>query len=280
MKRGERLRTLYLTDLDGTFLNSEGKISNQSASIIKKLIENGVLFSLSTARTHATVSEMFEGIPLNSPLVLMNGVLIYDPNENRIIKHHEIDRIEAKKVVDVFLKHGKEPMLYFKEGENQIKIVYSDLKNENQQNYINFRSDKAQKVFEYSPAPSVGAGKLIYIVTLDPYDELKEIYKEIKETCKVNCMFYSDNYTGCYFLEIMSPDVSKGNGALEVKAIVDADEIAVFGDNLNDISMFEVAERSFAVSNAHEDLKLLATEVIGSNNEDAVAKFILKENEV
>ena len=47
-----------------------------------------------------------------------------------------------------------------------------------------------------------------------------------------------------------------------------------FGDNLNDIPLFEVADECYAVSNAEEKLKSIATGVIGSNDEDAVAKFI------
>ena len=80
------MRTLYITDLDGTFLNSKAEISARSGEIVKELTENGVLFSVATARTYATVTEMFDGIALPCPLVLMNGVTIYDPGKNKIIK--------------------------------------------------------------------------------------------------------------------------------------------------------------------------------------------------
>ena len=45
----------------------------------------------------------------------------------------------------------------------------------------------------------------------------------------------------------------------------------VFGDALNDISMFEIADESYAVLNAVDELKAIATGIIGSNDEDAVA---------
>ena len=88
-------------------------------------------------------------------------------------------------------------------------------------------------------------------------------------------MFYRDNYSDMYFLEIISGDVTKASGALEVKNIIGADKIVAFGDNLNDIPLFEIADESYAVSNAEEALKAIATGVIGSNDEDAVAEFIL-----
>ena len=50
----------------------------------------------------------------------------------------------------------------------------------------------------------------------------------------------------------------------------------VFGDSLNDISMFEIADESFAVANARDELKKIATHIIGSNEEDSVVD-LLKE---
>ena len=73
------MKTLFLSDLDGTFLNSCGKITKRSAEIISNLTNSGVLFTVATARTYATVMEMFKDINLPCPLVLMNGVTIYDP---------------------------------------------------------------------------------------------------------------------------------------------------------------------------------------------------------
>ena len=51
-------------------------------------------------------------------------------------------------------------------------------------------------------------------------------------------------------------------------------EIVVFGDSGNDIKMFQLADRAIAVANATDELKRYATQVIGSNNEDSVVKFI------
>ena len=89
-------------------------------------------------------------------------------------------------------------------------------------------------------------------------------------------MFYRDNYSDMYFLEIISGTVNKASGALQVKEIVGADKIIAFGDNLNDIPLFEIADESYAVSNAEDALKAIATGIIGSNNEDAVAEFIFE----
>ena len=56
--------------------------------------------------------------------------------------------------------------------------------------------------------------------------------------------------------------------------------LVTFGDNLNDVSMFSIADESYAVGNAHSDLKKLATEVIGTNIENAVANKIKNDFEL
>ena len=79
-------------------------------------------------------------------------------------------------------------------------------------------------------------------------------------------------------IDITLKNVSKGNA---VKIFTNyynlsLDNIAVFGDNDNDISMLNVTKNSFAMGNATEEVKNIANFVIDSNNEDGVAKAIKK----
>lgn len=269
------MKTLFLSDLDGTFLNNKGKISEKSAKIIDTLTKDGVLFTVATARTYATVMEMFDGIHLPCPLVLMNGVTIYDPLERKILASHKIPTELGNRIVSEFRKRDVEPMLYFQQGET-LEIFYSELTNDYQRKYVAQRTDCNGKRFIHSPVPVKLEGKnLVYIVCLDYYDRLKDIYKAVSEFDDAHCMFYADNYEPeMYYLEIITKEVSKASGALEVKKMLGADRIIAFGDNLNDIPLFEIADECYAVSEAQKELKNIATSVIGSNNEDAVAEFI------
>lgn len=56
--------------------------------------------------------------------------------------------------------------------------------------------------------------------------------------------------------------------------MLNSERLIVFGDGKNDIDMFQIANESYAVANAHKDLKKYATEVILSNDEDGVAKWL------
>lgn len=79
-----------------------------------------------------------------------------------------------------------------------------------------------------------------------------------------------------WFLELSHPEANKA-AALQVWASLvgcDAGMVTVFGDNLNDLGLFSVGGHRVAVANAHRELQWRADEVIGANDEDAVAQYI------
>ena len=267
-------RTLYLTDLDGTFLHPNAQIGEASKNIINQLLENDVLFSISTARTYATVIPMFREIRLNSPLVLMNGVCIYDPVARKTLRHHTIDIADAKEVERIFLKYGKNPMLYF-ESESNLRVEYRWLENKPQREYVSARDGFYNKGFvKVNEYGYNGVGDLIYAVTLDRKEEIDDIYREVSAIEGIDWNYYPDTYTGCYFLEGMKAGISKASGAMDIKRLVGADKIVAFGDNHNDIALFEAADEAYAVGNACDALKKVATGVIDTCENDAVSRVL------
>ena len=72
------MKTLYVSDLDGTLLNSEQTTSKYTNETINKLAEKGVLFSYATARSWATAHLAASGISAKIPLVVYNGTFIVD----------------------------------------------------------------------------------------------------------------------------------------------------------------------------------------------------------
>jgi len=270
------MKTLYLSDLDGTLLNSDGLLSVKSAGILNFLLEKGLLFTVATARTSATVLDMFSGVNLNLPLILMNGVVLFDTLKDKNILCHSIDKAAADEILSFFYEKNKAPMLYFQK-DGYLEIHYSDLNNKYQMNYVGNRKELLKKVFVYKEQLNVTDGdNLIYIVTLDKPEQIKSIRDSIVESDRVTCAFYSDNYTACNFLECMNKNASKATAALELKRLLGVDRIVAFGDNLNDIPMFEIADECYAVSNSCDELKAKATGIIGSNDVDSVAEFLLE----
>ena len=74
----------------------------------------------------------------------------------------------------------------------------------------------------------------------------------------------------------MPKKATKANAIIKLKELLGCDRIISFGDAINDIPMFQISNECYAVENAVDELKHLATKVIESNNADGVAKWLLK----
>ena len=75
-------------------------------------------------------------------------------------------------------------------------------------------------------------------------------------------------------LEAYSSEASKANGIKYLSKYINYKNVICFGDNLNDIPMFELANEAYATANATEEVKKIATGVIGSCEEEGVAEFL------
>ena len=103
------------------------------------------------------------------------------------------------------------------------------------------------------------------------------LYKSISNDVRMCCHYYEDVYNkGFFLMESMSRKATKKNGIIFLREYLDAKKLICFGDNLNDLNMFEAADESYAVDNAHPRLKEAADKIIGSNDEDGVAQCLKK----
>lgn len=116
------------------------------------------------------------------------------------------------------------------------------------------------------------AGNIFYITCIDEPNKLKPLYDKYKGI--FHCVYQTEIYTNEQWLEIMPLSASKANAIKQLQKLLKCEKLVVFGDGKNDIDMFELADESYAVQNAHEDLKKHATAIISSNDEDGVAKWL------
>ena len=107
---------LYLSDLDGTLLNNDTALSDYTKKTLIKLISEGLCFSVATARTAATVSDFFEGIPISAG-VLMNGTVIFDFKKEEYLVIHKIPQNTLSKIIDILKKYPVSPFLYSVKGK-------------------------------------------------------------------------------------------------------------------------------------------------------------------
>jgi len=121
--------------------------------------------------------------------------------------------------------------------------------------------------------------KNLKIVYMGEEELLKKLAQHVEaifgDTLKY--ILVPEAYVGCYFLTILHRVADKSHGIKSVSEYVDFDlsKLTVFGDNFNDLGMFELAGNSIAVANAQEGVKKLADIILPhTNDEDAVAKYL------
>lgn len=273
------MNTLYITDLDGTLLHSDATLSEYEIAKIHEFYENGILFSVATARSMITGGQVLKGVTLSAPAILMNGVFVYDFEKNQVIKYCEIQNEPYRKVLKIFEKHSLHPNVFSFDGE-KLSIQCTGIDTPAMQWFFDTRKimldGRFYKVDSLYKLPANQSP--VYFNLYAPRDLLLPVAEELENLSGINFAFYSDRYTDGWLLEIFADTASKSNAVKFLKEYMQAEKIVAFGDNLNDIPMLSVADTSVAVSNAVPQVKEIADIIIGENNDDSVVKFIAKEN--
>ena len=259
---------LIATDLDGTLLDSNGGLSDEIYDIIKQLKSMGIMFAAASGRQLASIKKRFVPVDRDVIYVAENGgyvtyrdeEIFTDPMDRRVVDEI-IDAADEVEGAKLFLC-GK-------------KYSYTD------------RADLA----EFMRLPIFG-----YEIKL--VDSLKNVDDDIfkvglfdtadprESSLKVMLPKFENRVhltlSGYNSLDFLKLDVNKGVALKHImeRFGIGREETAAFGDNFNDIEMFEQVEYSFAMSNADEQVRNRAKYVIGSNDENSVVntlKRIIKE---
>ncbi|MCR5307544.1 MAG: HAD family hydrolase, partial [bacterium] len=99
------MRILYVSDLDGTLLTKDTKLTEYTIEELNKLIDSGLMFTYATARSYNSSKVVSEGIKIKCPVILCNGVKIYDPIEEKTIFSSFFNKEEIDLVKKVSMKY-------------------------------------------------------------------------------------------------------------------------------------------------------------------------------
>lgn len=268
------MKNLYLSDLDGTLLNSKAEISDFSKHKLNELIANGLNFSVATARTMATVKHILDGVNLRLPIILMNGVLIYDLKSNSYLRKCTIPAEIVSQILSA-LKNNNSTALLYKIQDNQQMTYFESTKNEHISIFIEERQQRYQKSFCEVSFSDISLDDIIYFTMLDTQENLLPIYEALKNIAELRMEMYLDIYSDTlWYLEIFSAKASKKTAALSLKEQLNVENMIGFGDNLNDLPLFEACDLCCAVANARDELKAVANVVIDDNSNDGVVKWL------
>lgn len=267
------MKTLFVSDLDGTLLQNNSKISEKSCQIINRLMNRGIFFSYATARGLATARKVTEGLHCNMPVITKNGVIIARPDTGEVVSKNLFLKEEAEEIYDI-LCDGKIDPIVFSYQDGVEKFSYNrDTKSEGIQWFVSeHRQD--ERDHPLTGNDRILEGEIFYFACIGTRELLEETYQKMRD--RYQCVFSKDTYNHRMWLEIMPKCATKASAILQLKEMMKFDYIIAFGDGVNDIPMFKIADECYAVKNGDARLKELATGIIETNQSDGVANWMEK----
>lgn len=252
---------LICSDLDGTLIGeSYGSPSEELFDMVKELREKGVIFCLSTGRQFPCVQRMFREVEDGMYFIANNGGSVHLNGET--LRTIPVDESRLDELIDEILA----------EPDFEIDVTtpdygYTSTANETFFNILIGPVGYIEKnVADLHHLPQkiikVAANYYGHRAMDEPrYQRFKAKYGDLYDVVK----------SGNGWMDFMGKGVGKGHAVqfLMDRLGLKRDEVAVFGDNQNDVSMFEVCDYSYCMSTATEDVKKKARFLC----DDAVAEF-------
>lgn len=252
---------LIATDLDGTLLRDDKTFDvGRLQDLLPQLSSAGMLFVAASGNSYTKLAHYFEGLTDQMAFVAENGALVVV--DNQVVVKQTIPRQRWQQVVAALLTSplmtGQKVLLSGLTGSYaltsadagylaKMRFFYPDLQLVADLNAV---TDDITKVATHFPPSTVAVGEAF----------LNRIEGVVATT------------SGYQSIDVIADGVSKGAALIQLAARlgISTSEIAVFGDNLNDLSMLEAAGYAVAMGNGVEAVQACADKVIGSNNDDAV----------
>lgn len=257
---------IVASDMDGTLLSPEHKITPLARNTLQQLTKKGIHFVFATGRHHIDIGQIRDSLAIDAYMITSNGARVHNTAGDLIFSHN-LDEDIAAELFTLF--------------DNRPDIVTNIYRNDEW--YANRSSADHTEMFQESlfpcqlmkmaEVPTDGIGKIYY--TSDNHETLLPLEKQINQRWgdRVNVSF---SLPVC--LEVMAGGVSKGEALARVARLLGYGlrDCIAFGDGMNDLEMLSMAGKGCIMANAHQRLKDLLPhlEVIGSNADDAVVHYL------
>lgn len=270
---------LFITDMDGTLLGNDARVSRLSAEIISGLSRDGALITVATARTPATVEPLLADTFTSIPAIVLTGATMWDRDTQRFFNVHTMPNGSVGWIIRTFADHGISPFVYTLPSSGPMNVYHSRQLTPQEKNFYIDRAHLRLKRFTFQRelSPTLMEGTPVLMLGIAPIQSIMALAGVLRDTGLLSVTAYPDIFnpsTG--YIEVFAAGVSKAAAIIELRELIGADTITAYGDNLNDIPMLMIADDAVAVGNALDEVKQAASRVIGPNTASSVAQDILQ----
>lgn len=273
MKPMKTTKTMYVTDLDGTLLNTSDRISDYSLETINRLVDEGMVFTYATARSLVSATKVTKGLSTRIPVIAYNGCLVVRPDTGEILSSVTFTGGQRRRIIGLILQNHIHPLVYaYRDGKEKVSWQ-KGLENDGMNRYLSLRQGDP-RLNPVASEAELYQGEIFYFTCIGEREELLPIYKELSGDPDYTCTLQQELYRPEYWCEVMPREATKARAIEKLKTLWGCDRVVSFGDAINDLPMFHVSDECYAVANAVPECQQAATGVIGGNDEDGVARWL------
>ena len=274
--------TLYVSDLDGTLLDRHGRLSERSRLGLTRLLDQGLLFTVASARHVSSIRSLIGELPLQLPVISGNGAYISDMASGRHELVRTIAPTLAQSVFALIRAHDLMPFFSTHSARGD-RLFYRGAYNHGQQRFVDERvgngdprlrqSEQLQDELGHPVVTFVIIERAAPLLALQA--EIARLLGDVVETHLAEDLYVPD----WPWLTVHDKRATKDQAiqTLAERYGLGKREIVVFGDHVNDVSMLRAAHRGVAMENALDCVKQVAHTVIGSHHQGSVLAFIAQD---
>lgn len=268
--------TLYVSDLDGTLLGPQGRVTDFTARVINRLVDRGVRFTYATARSLYSSGAVTQGLTKRLPVILYNGAFARWADTGEDVASLGFSTAQRQAVEKILESRGLSPLVYTVDGGAERVRWRPDRASPGVARYI--ASRKGDPRLLPAQEASLYEGEVFYFTCIGRREELLPAWEALRREEGACALLQEEIYQpGEFWLEVMPAGATKANGARRLKEGLGCSSMVCFGDGLNDLPLLQAADHACAVANAVPELRAAADEVIPSNAQDGVAKWLLAD---
>ena len=261
-------------DLDGTLLAPGSILTERTKKAIDLCVSRGIKIIIATGRAPGTTDQFRAALGLSGPMVCFNGAVVIDMPGGNILSSVFLNAAAYEYCIDLSRDRNIYFQLYFYSGSDKNEMV---LMAEKEDRFLDAYTDHTGMHIEIGNLKETmrkqngqGCIKGMFLADEEYLDNLRP---ELEKHFGSSVYLVRSMPT---YLEILNAEVSKGTGLSSALSHLNLkkDQVIAFGDEENDLPMFDAAAFSVAPSNAVPAVKAAANITVRSNNEDGIAIFL------
>ena len=265
---------LVVFDLDGTLLNRKSVISDYTSETLQLLTERDIAYTVATGRTLHGARAILEGHTFPLPQAYKNGVMMWHPKSGHFSSSATLTPHELENLVRACLNQRLTPFVFTLDKNDESTVYHPPLLTDIERELI--RSIGIAEPVKAHPLDELPADATItHVNSIGDSSAIEAVLRSVDD--EPHLVAYSGialEGEQWRWLDVHHSDASKGGAIEAMKRLLGLERVICFGDSDNDLSMFAVADESYAPENANDSIKSAATAVIGHHDEEGIARFL------